>query len=83
MTFIERTIGCFFKFHLKVDVEKSIVNAPLVSMHSKNTNNAKSEVSHKQLIRDRNPWCVQNFEVKFKKTPDIQGISRVIMSPAE
>jgi hypothetical protein len=26
------------------------VNAPLVSLHSKNTNNAKSEVRFKQLI---------------------------------
>jgi DNA phosphorothioation-dependent restriction protein DptG len=30
----------------------SIVNAPLVSLQSKNTNNAKSEVRFKQLIRD-------------------------------
>jgi hypothetical protein len=36
----------------KVGVEESIVNAPLVSLQSKNTNNAKSEVSFKQLIRD-------------------------------
>jgi DNA phosphorothioation-dependent restriction protein DptG len=28
------------------------VNAPLVSLQSKNTNNAKSEVRFKQLIRD-------------------------------
>jgi hypothetical protein len=28
-----------------------IVNAPLVSLHSKNTNNAKSEVRYKQMIR--------------------------------
>jgi hypothetical protein len=33
-----------FKFILKVGVEESIVNAPLVSLQSKNTNNAKSEV---------------------------------------
>jgi hypothetical protein len=32
-------------------VEESIVNAPLVSLQSKNTNNAKSEVRFKQLIR--------------------------------
>jgi hypothetical protein len=34
-------IGCSFKFILKVGVEESIVNAPLIS-----------EVSFKQLIRD-------------------------------
>jgi hypothetical protein len=27
-------IGCFFKFHLKVGVEESIVNAPLVRVQS-------------------------------------------------
>jgi DNA-directed RNA polymerase subunit RPC12/RpoP len=35
---------CSFKFFLKVGVEESIVNAPLVSLQSKNRNNAKSEV---------------------------------------
>jgi hypothetical protein len=35
---------------LKVGVEESIVNAPLVSLQSKNTNNAKCEVRVKQLI---------------------------------
>jgi hypothetical protein len=44
-------IGCSFKFVLKVGVEESIVNAPLVSLQSKNTNNSKSEVRFKQLIR--------------------------------
>jgi hypothetical protein len=39
-----RNIGCSFKFILKVGVEESIVNAPLVSLQSKNTNNAESEV---------------------------------------
>jgi hypothetical protein len=33
-------MGCSFKCILKVGVEKLIVNAPLVSLHSKNTNNA-------------------------------------------
>jgi hypothetical protein len=42
-------IGCSFKFIVKVGVEESIVNAPLVSLQSKNTNNAKSEVRFKQL----------------------------------
>jgi hypothetical protein len=46
-----KNIGSTFKFILKVGVEESIVNAPLVSLHSKNTNNAKSEVKYKQLIR--------------------------------
>jgi hypothetical protein len=46
------SIGCSFKFLLKVGVEEAIVNAPLVSLQSKNTNNAKSEVRFKQLIRD-------------------------------
>jgi hypothetical protein len=36
-------IGRSFKFILKVDTEESIVNARLVSLHSKNTNNAKSD----------------------------------------
>jgi hypothetical protein len=36
----------------KVGIEESIVNALLVSRQSKNTNNNKSEVSFKQLIRD-------------------------------
>jgi hypothetical protein len=46
------SIGCSFKFILKVGVEKSIVNAPLVSLYTKNINNAKSEVRFKQLIGD-------------------------------
>jgi hypothetical protein len=45
-------IVCSFKFLLKVAVQESIVNAPLVSLQSKNTSNAKSEVRFKQLIRD-------------------------------
>jgi hypothetical protein len=44
--------GCSFKFFLKVGVEESIVNALLVSLQSKHTNNAKSEVTFKQPIRD-------------------------------
>jgi hypothetical protein len=44
-------IGCSFKLILKVGVEESIVNAPLVSLRSKNTNKAKSKVRFK-LIRD-------------------------------
>jgi hypothetical protein len=40
----EKTISCSFKFPVKVGVEESIVNAPLVSLQSKNTNKAKSEV---------------------------------------
>jgi hypothetical protein len=45
-------IGCSFKCLLKVGVKESIVNAPFVSLQSKNTNNAKSGVRFKQLIRD-------------------------------
>jgi hypothetical protein len=45
-------VGCSFKFLLKVGLEESVVNAPLVNLHSKNTNNAKSEVKFKQLICD-------------------------------
>jgi hypothetical protein len=47
-------IGCSLKciIIIKVGVEESIVNAPLVSLQSKNTNNATSEVRFKQLIRD-------------------------------
>jgi hypothetical protein len=36
---------------VQVGIEESIVNV-LVSLHSKNTNNANSEVRFKQLIRD-------------------------------
>jgi hypothetical protein len=45
------------------------VNAPLVNLQSKNTNNAKSEVGFKQLIRDA--FTIDSstpIEVKFKKT---------------
>jgi hypothetical protein len=46
-------MGCSFKFLVKIGIEESIVNAPLVSLQSKNTINAKSEVRFKQqLIRD-------------------------------
>jgi hypothetical protein len=51
-----------------VEGEKS-----LFSLHGKNTNNAKSEVRFKQLIR--NPWCVHNrlfnanFEEKLNENP--------------
>jgi hypothetical protein len=54
-------------YSLKVGVEESIVNAPLVSLQSKNINNAKSEVSFTQLIRR---LVNAYFEVKFKKIHD-------------
>jgi hypothetical protein len=38
---------CEIPPYIKVGVEESIVNAPLVSLQSKNTNNAKSEVRFK------------------------------------
>jgi hypothetical protein len=43
---------CSFKNIIKVGVEGSIVNAPLIRSQNKNTNNAKSEVRFKQLIRN-------------------------------
>jgi hypothetical protein len=69
-------IGCSLKFSVKVGVEESIVNAPLVSLSSnvkqiKNTKNAISEVRFKQLYQSFNPWCVHNglfnanFDEKF------------------
>jgi hypothetical protein len=45
-------MGGSFKFLLRVGVEESVVNAPLLNLQSKNTNNAKSKVRFKQLIRD-------------------------------
>jgi hypothetical protein len=45
-----QNIGCSFKFPVKVNVEKSIVHAPLVSLQSENIHNAKSEVRFKQLM---------------------------------
>jgi hypothetical protein len=56
----------FFKFHLIVDVEESIVNA--LSKLQITDQLFKSYVLHE--------WCVHNrlfnayYEVKFKKTPD-------------
>jgi hypothetical protein len=47
-----RKIKSSFKFPVKVGVEESIVNAPLVSLDTKNTNNEKSEVRFKHMIRD-------------------------------
>jgi hypothetical protein len=41
-----------FKFILKAGVEESPANAPLLSLHTKKTHNAKSEVKFKLLIRD-------------------------------
>jgi hypothetical protein len=45
-----------------VGVEESIVNAPLVSLHTKNTNNPKSEIRFKQHNRLFNAY----FGDKFK-----------------
>jgi hypothetical protein len=55
---------------VKVGVEESIVNAPLVSLHSKNTNNAKSEVRFKRFCQSWNSWCVHNrlFNANFDGT---------------
>jgi hypothetical protein len=60
-------IGC--SFILKVGVEESIVNAPLVSQQSKNTNNAKSEVRFKQLMRvidSSTPILRLNLNTRYK-----------------
>jgi hypothetical protein len=60
------------KFILKVGVEESIVNTPLVSLQSKNANNAKSEVRFNSRSVICNLWCVHNrlcdayVEDKFK-----------------
>jgi hypothetical protein len=49
---INKIWGVSFKFIPKDGVEELIVNAPLISLQSENTNNAKSEVKFKQLISD-------------------------------
>jgi hypothetical protein len=48
-------IGCSFKFLLKVGVEESIVNAPLVGLQDKNTNNAKSVIRGAFTIESSTP----------------------------
>jgi hypothetical protein len=72
-------IGCCI---LKVGVEESIVNAPLVRLQSQNTNYAKSEVRFKQRIRHLlicNLWCVHNrlfkvnLEDELNEHPIIEG----------
>jgi hypothetical protein len=50
--FFKNVSSVHLNFPSKLTVEESIVNAPLVSLQSKNTNNAKSELRFKQLIRD-------------------------------
>jgi hypothetical protein len=59
-------------FVLKVSM--SIVNAPLVSLVSKNTNNTKSEVRFNQLYQSCNPWCVHSstslWRISFGETAD-------------
>jgi hypothetical protein len=49
---VDNNMGCSFKLHVKFGAEESIVNTPLDSLQSKNTNNAKSEVKFKRQIRD-------------------------------
>jgi hypothetical protein len=44
-----------------VEAKESIVNAPLVNLQSKNTNNAKSEVRCKHLIRDLSPVQIKSW----------------------
>jgi hypothetical protein len=56
----------FFKFHLKVAVEESIVNTQLIT-----------DRGLAFFTRQTDEWCVHNrlfnanFEVKFKKSSDI------------
>jgi hypothetical protein len=50
-----RFVFDFYRLRLKTTKQKDCnktVNAPLVSLQSKSTNNTKSEVRFKQLIRD-------------------------------
>jgi hypothetical protein len=60
---------CLFEFILKVGVEESIVNAPIVSLQSENTNNAKSEVRFKQ--QNNNKTCKCYLYINFNKTSGI------------
>jgi hypothetical protein len=64
-------MGCSFKFILKVGVEESIVNAPLGRLRSKNTNNAKSEVRLKQLVRGliRDAFKTPTFRINLNEHP--------------
>jgi hypothetical protein len=62
------------KFHLnlfilQIGVEESIVNIPL---QNKNTNNAKSEVRFKQLIRDpviRGAFTIDSLRIHLNEHP--------------
>jgi hypothetical protein len=67
----------------KVGAEESIVNAQLVSLWSKNTNNAKSEVRFKQVIHDlsfvmRIRLFNAYFEDKFKRTLDMNSLLTIL-----
>jgi hypothetical protein len=72
-----------FKCILKVGVDESIVNAPLVSQQGKNTNNAESEVRFfNSWSVICNPWCVHNRLFKviwslYKAFNSIIGNNRV------
>jgi hypothetical protein len=65
------------------------VNAPLVSLQSKNLNNAKSEIRFKQLIRSviRGAFTIDSstptLRINLNEQLILQGISRVIVSPTE
>jgi hypothetical protein len=63
---LRQSIWCFFKFHLIVDVEESIVNA-LYRLR------ITDQLFESYVLYE---WCVHNclfdayFEVKFKKIPN-------------
>jgi hypothetical protein len=69
--YIRVCIGCSFKFVLKVGVEEFIVNVPLVSLQSKNTKNAKSEVSGAFTIDSSTPTLTGNLN-EHPIHPDIK-----------
>jgi hypothetical protein len=55
-------IECSFKFLLKVGVEESIVNAPLVSLQSKNTNNIRGAFTNSSTL---------TLRINLNEQPDI------------
>jgi hypothetical protein len=73
--FISRSyIECSFTLLLKVGVEESIVNAPLVNLQIKNQTTQKVRLGLNIWPVMCNLWCVRNrlfnFDEKFKWTLD-------------
>jgi hypothetical protein len=66
------SIGCSFKFFLKVGVEESIVNAPRIMDHGSCLNLTSLFVVVCVFTLPTDEWCVHNrlfnanFEEKFK-----------------